>query len=321
MSDKAAGNRQQAPSRIGRFAPSPTGPLHYGSLLAALASYLDARSQAGRWLVRMEDLDPPREVAGAADDILRTLDNFGLLWDGEVMFQSQRQDAYHAVLDDIRRQGLAYECTCTRREIRARGESVYLGHCRHGCDASRTQRAIRLQATPREIRFTDRVQGQQQGNPASDSGDFIIRRADGLFAYQLAVVVDDSAQGITDIVRGADLLSSTTAQIYLQSILGYPRPRYAHIRLAVTGSGEKLSKQTGAKAVSAAEPAPMLVRLLHDLGQQPPKGLGNETVDAILQWAIGHWRIEQVPYSPLTCIEAGVLPGSRIRPMAASIDE
>ena len=259
---------------IGRFAPSPTGPLHMGSLVAALASWLDARAAGGRWLVRIEDLDRPRCVPGAAEEILRSLERLGLGWDGEVAYQSARQDLY---LDALRRlQGHTYWCNCPRREIAdsslglaADGAHIYPGTCRAaGLAAGRAQR-IRTRAET--IRFIDRLQGDQSQVLESELGDFVLYRAEGMYAYQLAVVVDDAAQGVTDVVRGADLLDSTPRQIYLQRLLRVPTPRYLHVPAAVNAAGEKLSKQTGALPV---EPTWASVRRALDfLGQQPSDSL------------------------------------------------
>lgn len=279
----------------GRFAPSPTGPLHYGSLLAALASFLSVRSQDGCWLVRMEDIDPPREMAGAADDILRTLEKFHLHWDGQIMYQSARIEAYEAVLQAVIERGLAYTCTCTRKEIRERGETAYQGHCRDGSDPDRSQHSIRIRSTADDIGFTDLIQGKLQYNLRAHAGDFNIRRADGLFAYQLAVVVDDAAQQVTEIIRGADLLESTTHQLYLQGVMGYSTPLYGHIPVAVIEDGVKLSKQTGAQPVSSLPVVPVLIRALQDLGQSPPDALRTANAEEVIEWAVGNWSLDQVP--------------------------
>jgi len=284
-----------APSVTGRFAPSPTGPLHYGSLLAALASYLQTRHHGGRWLVRVEDLDPPREVPGATADILRTLEGFCLHWDGEVVYQSRRGQAYREVLADLASRELSYECTCTRSEIQARGERVYLGHCRSGCNPRRSRRAVRLRVGADMVRYCDLVQGAQASCLARTAGDFVIHRADGLFAYQLAVVVDDAEQGVTEVIRGADLLDSTPRQIYLQRLLGLPTPRYGHIPVAVNPRGEKLSKQTGATAVRATAAGTLLYQALRDLGQQPPAALAGAAPEEQVAWGIQHWRLAQIP--------------------------
>jgi glutamyl-Q tRNA(Asp) synthetase len=282
---------------IGRFAPSPSGPLHFGSLIAALASWLDARAAQGRWLVRIEDLDAPRARAEATDQILRTLDALGLHWDGEVQYQSRRLDQYRAALARLDARGLTYPCACSRREIAdsslgADGARIYPGTCRNGLPAGRQARAVRVRATPGEIRFADRLQGELRQDVAEAVGDFILARADGVFAYQLAVVVDDAEQGVTDIVRGADLLDSTARQIFLQRLLGYPQPRYLHVPVAVNAAGEKLSKQTGARAVDSSAGSATLAAALTFLGQ--PAG-PNASVRELLQEAVRRWDPARVP--------------------------
>jgi glutamyl-Q tRNA(Asp) synthetase len=260
-----------APYR-GRFAPSPTGALHFGSLVAALASWLDARAAGGRWLVRIEDVDTPRTVPGAADEILRTLEALGLQWDEEVAWQSRRTARYDAALDALRARGRLYHCRCSRREIADSGlrgieGAVYPGTCRHlGLDA-RAPGAERIVAPAAAITFDDRVQGRVSQDIARDIGDFVLRRRDGLHAYQLAVVVDDADQQITEVVRGADLLASTPRQIHLQRCLGLATPGYLHVPVAVNAQGEKLSKQTLAPAVQACEAASQLRAALAFLGQ------------------------------------------------------
>ena len=252
----------------GRFAPSPTGPLHMGSLIAALASWLDARAAGGRWLVRVEDLDRPRSVPGAADEMLRALERLGLHWDGEVVYQSRRDALYSAALDKLRAH--TYWCSCTRREIAdsslalaTDGAHIYPGTCR--TRKAPEGRALRIRTDKEEIRFHDRLQGAQSQVLERDIGDFVLYRADGLYAYQLAVVVDDAAQGVTDVVRGADLLDSTPRQIYLQRLLGVTTPRYLHVPVALNAAGEKLSKQTGAAAIDASRA--VLNKALSFLGQ------------------------------------------------------
>lgn len=254
------------PSYRGRFAPSPSGPLHAGSLVAALASYLDARAHNGQWLIRIEDLDMPRTVAGAADDILRTLAGFGMHSDGDVVWQSRRQPLYQAALAQLGTR--VYPCGCSRREIAdsrvnsataADGATVYPGTCRAGLAPGKAARAWRLRvpdagAADDCIGFDDRWLGPVRQCLSAEVGDFVLKRADGIWAYQLAVVVDDAAQGITDVVRGADLLDSTARQIYLQQLLGVPTPRYMHVPLVSNADGDKLSKQTGAQALDLAQP-------------------------------------------------------------------
>jgi len=224
----------------GRFAPSPTGPLHFGSLVAALGSYMDAKAHGGEWLVRMEDIDTPRVVPGAADDILRTLERFGLAWDGPVLYQSSRIDAYESALADLRKRDLVFACSCSRKDTGDR----YPGTCRAGAHGDRT--SWRLLVGGEVVEFVDRRLGPQRQNVEEYCGDFVLKRADGLFAYQLAVVVDDAFQDITDVVRGEDLLDSTARQILLQRALGYPQPGYLHLPVVLNEAGQKLSKQTGA---------------------------------------------------------------------------
>jgi glutamyl-Q tRNA(Asp) synthetase len=237
----------------GRFAPSPTGPLHAGSLVAALASWLDARANEGTWLVRIEDLDPPREVPGAAGEILATLADFGMVADEPVLWQSTRGAIYAQALAQLQARGAVYGCSCTRTEVAeaalAAGlaPAVYPGTCRAGAHGA--VRALRLNVDAAMVSFEDRWHGRLRQQLARDVGDFVVRRADGLWAYQLAVVVDDAAQGITDVVRGADLLDNTPRQILLQGALGLPTPRYLHVPLVLSAKGEKLSKQTGAAAL------------------------------------------------------------------------
>jgi glutamyl-Q tRNA(Asp) synthetase len=284
----------------GRFAPSPTGPLHFGSLAAAVASYLEARHRGGEWLVRIEDLDPPRVVAGAADDILRTLEACGMRWDGTVIYQSARHDAYHSALHRLRERGVVYPCACTRREIADSAFAgvegpVYPGTCRNGIAQDRTARALRIDTRGASVVFEDSLQGEIRRNLETEIGDFVLYRADQVFAYQLAVVVDDAEQGISDVVRGADLLDSTPRQIYLQQLLEMPSLRYTHIAIAVDTAGEKLSKQTLAAAIDAEHPLSELIRALHFLGQDPPRTLAAASVRELWQWAISEWRIERVP--------------------------
>ncbi|MEN8761088.1 MAG: tRNA glutamyl-Q(34) synthetase GluQRS [Thiogranum sp.] len=284
----------------GRFAPSPTGPLHFGSLIAAVGSFLDARSCGGEWLVRMEDLDPPREVSGAADDILRTLEAFGLYWDSEVMYQSQRHNAYQQALERLEHAQLVYPCGCSRKDIqenalRMGSGDVYPGTCRNGLPQGREARALRLRVPDLAVRFRDRLQGNSEEWLPEKSGDFIIRRADGLFAYQLAVVVDDAEQGITDVVRGADLLDSTCRQIFLLQSLGCAIPRYLHLPVAVNENGEKLSKQTNAPAVSPQRAVSALTAALRFLGQRIPAGLEDSQLADFWDWAVPNWKSGRIP--------------------------
>lgn len=286
----------------GRFAPSPTGPLHFGSLVAAVGSYLDARTQGGRWLVRMEDVDTSRQVPGAAQDILATLEAFGFAWDGPVLWQSSRLDAYAEALAQLKAAGLAYGCACSRKEIADSatqpaidGGLTYPGTCRSGLPPGRSARAWRLRVDERESTFDDRLQGRISQRLASDVGDFVLRRADGLFAYQLAVAVDDHFQGISDVVRGADLLASTPRQIWLQQCLGFAAPRYAHLPVAANAAGEKLSKQTLAPAVAREHAVLLLVRVLRFLGQSVPVEVEQASVPELWTWALAHWSFAAIP--------------------------
>ncbi|MGD8742935.1 MAG: tRNA glutamyl-Q(34) synthetase GluQRS [Granulosicoccaceae bacterium] len=285
---------------VGRFAPSPTGPLHFGSLLAAVASYLDARANQGRWLVRMDDLDQPRCVKGADSEILKTLEAYGLYWDGEVMYQSQRQTAYEAALEQLQQDKLVYACGCTRREIADIAHAgiegpVYPGTCRPGLPAGKTARSIRL-CTPDEIIvLQDRIQGEIKQHVQQQVGDFIIRRADGLFAYQLAVVVDDAEQQITDIVRGSDLLASTPRQISLQRLLGMNTPRYAHLPVAVNSVGNKLSKQTHAHPIDNRQGRDTLVQVMRFLNQPVSDDMPRMTLGEFWPEAIARWQADRIP--------------------------
>ena len=282
----------------GRFAPSPTGPLHFGSLAAAVGSYLDAKHHQGKWLLRIEDLDTPRTVSGAADDILATLEAYGLHWDEDIVYQSLRTDAYEQAFHRLKKDDVVYPCACSRREIAdsamQRGdELVYPGTCRNGLPPGRTARAWRVRVNDTRIAFTDRVQGNIAQELATEVGDFVVLRADGLFAYQLAVVVDDAAQGITDVVRGADLLYSTPRQIYLQRLLGLPKPAYMHLPVAVNAQGEKLSKQTLALPVEKNNPVATFFDVLVFLRQNPPAELRFSTIEEILAWAVANWQPER----------------------------
>ncbi len=302
----------------GRFAPSPTGPLHFGSLIAAIASYCDAKSHGGKWLVRMEDLDKPREMQGAASTILRQLESFGFEWHGEddstqIMYQSQRTALYENALEKLKQNNHIYPCTCSRKEIADSATTsgiegvIYPKTCYKKWQKNTTREihayTSRMETGSQRIHvedaikigFSDAIQGDVSQHLAVDIGDFILKRADGLFAYQLAVVVDDADQGITHIVRGADLLASTQRQIYLQQLLGLPTPSYAHVPVAVNSAGEKLSKQTLAKPLDANFSATLIVEALQFLGQNPPPDLAKNTIADIWLWAIKHWKITKVP--------------------------
>ena len=285
----------------GRFAPSPTGPLHFGSLVAALASYLEARCQGGEWLVRMEDVDELRTIEGANSSILTSLEQHGLYWDGEVLYQTRRKTLYQAVLEQLQVQERVYACDCSRRQLHQTAPLGPYGHIYPGTCRSRKlidrpgESALRMIVTDTNIQFCDQVMGRYGQNMASDIGDFIIRRRDGLFAYQLAVVADDHDQGITHVVRGSDLLDSTPRQIYLQQCLDYTQPHYAHLPVAVNPAGDKLSKQTGALALDNKLASTNLLKALRFLGQQPEAALLDASPEEILAWAIDHWQLHNVP--------------------------
>ncbi len=276
----------------GRFAPSPTGPLHFGSLIAAVGSYLDARCCGGEWLVRMEDVDEPRTVPGADRDILDALCRFGLEWDQPVIYQSQRHRLYRSALDSLTDDGWVYPRACSRKEI---GGPVYPGTCRPGLAPGKSPRSLRVRTEGYRIAFEDAVQGTVSQNLETDVGDFVVRRADGLFAYQLAVVVDDAEQGITKVVRGSDLLDSTPRQIHLQHALSLPTPHFLHLPVATDPAGCKLSKQTRALPVDAAHPEPALRRALEFLGHPPPRELVGAPLSEIWDWAIDHWQRDRIP--------------------------
>ena len=287
---------------VGRFAPSPTGPLHFGSLVAAVASYLQAKAHNGRWLVRIEDIDPPREQPGATELILEGLERYGFAWDGDIIYQSASHDAHMAAIRSLEQRGFAYPCDCSRKALAdaPRGPLgvIYPGTCRSGCDAEET--AIRVRTDDAPISFVDALQGRQTQRLESESGDFVIHRRDGLVAYQLAVVVDDMLEGITEIVRGIDIMESTQRQIWLQRLLGYPTPDYAHIPVVTHPDGDKLSKLTGAPGISFDQVRPTLVAALAALQQAPPGGLQRASLDDIWAWALENWKI--APLQELTAI-------------------
>ncbi|MFN7990038.1 MAG: tRNA glutamyl-Q(34) synthetase GluQRS [Thermoanaerobaculia bacterium] len=296
------------PAVRGRFAPSPTGPLHLGSLVAAVGSWLSARAAGGEWLVRMEDLDGPRVVAGAADEILRALERYGLAWDGAVAVQSERTPLYEEALARLRGRALAYDCGCTRAEVaRAAGApdasdpvdaTVYPGTCRNGLAPGRAPRAVRFRVPEGTIAFEDRVRGRVDEDVARAVGDFVVKRADGPFAYQLAVVVDDAAQGVTEVVRGGDLLSSTARQIALQEALGLPTPAYAHLPLVLGPDGRKLGKRDGALPLDALDERrarETLALALRLLGQEGGEG----TPEEMLREAVRRFDVARVPTGPL----------------------
>ena len=275
---------------IGRFAPSPTGDLHFGSLVSAVGSYLEAKSAGGAWLLRIEDIDPPREVAGSARRIIDDLAKLGMVPDGPVLYQSSRHEAYQGIIGQLLASGLAYPCGCTRKDLPPSG--IYPGTCRDGIAAGKRPRSIRFRVDTGKVTFHDRLQGRISDSTAGNSGDFVIRRADGLFAYQLAVVVDDHFQGVTQVVRGADLLESTSRQICLQKALGYTTPDYMHLPVAVFPDGRKLSKRTRTDPVIKHEPVTAVRLALQFLGHNPPTGI---SLQELWNWAAAHWDRKRVP--------------------------
>jgi glutamyl-Q tRNA(Asp) synthetase len=281
-------------SYVGRFAPSPTGPLHLGSLATAVASFLHARQSSGSWLVRIEDLDPPREVSGAADAILRALEAYDLPWDGPVVHQSRRFALYETAMQRLLSEGRAFHCSCTRSELRADQEgatSRYPGTCRSRAQHDRST-AVRARVEDgTEVAFVDGVQGPVSTSLAATLGDYVIWRRDGLPAYHLAVVVDDSAQGVTAVVRGIDLLDSTAAHLHLQTALGLKRPSHFHVPVVVNADGQKLSKQTGAPPVTARDRERVAVDVLKALGAAVPRELVGARPRELWSWALDHWSV------------------------------
>jgi len=281
---------------IGRFAPSPSGALHFGSLVAAVGSYLQAKSQQGIWQVRIEDIDPPREVEGASADILETLQAYGLQWDGEVIYQHQQSHLYERVLNNLKNRGLCYACSCTRKMIKQRG-GYYQGDCRDKQNPH-TGNALRINLSSinnKTTYFIDQLQGHLSLDPTQINDDFIIKRKDGLYAYNLAVVIDDIQQGVTEIVRGADLIETTGKQISLYRLLDADIPTYVHLPLAVTEPGLKLSKQNHAVAVNKKDPVPTLKQVLAFLGHTVPEHIPQHTCSEVLNWAIANWSLQKVP--------------------------
>ena len=278
---------------IGRFAPSPSGPLHFGSLIAAIGSYLRARAQQGSWLVRIEDIDPPREQPGAAAQILRTLERFSLHWDGEVIYQSQRHERYQAILDELYQQGKTYHCCCTRAQIQAAG-GFYPGTCRDK-QYPPLNAAVRLRVDAPCLSFQDQLLGLITVEPRLASEDFILKRRDGLFAYNLAVVIDDADCGVTEVVRGADLLEPTVRQITLYQQLGWPVPDWLHLPLALQENGLKLSKQNHAPAIDELPVVKTLCQALLFLGQPLPEDTADMTAESLLRWAVEHWQLSSIP--------------------------
>ena len=277
-------------------------------MVAAVGSFLQTKHRGGEWLVRIEDLDPPREVPGATDDILRTLETFGLHWDGEVVFQSRRRALYEYALEKLRQIDVLYACACSRREIAdssVKGVDglVYPGTCRTGITPGRAPHAWRVKVDGQKIEFNDAIQGKIARDLAMDFGDFVVRRADGFFAYQLAVVVDDAEQGITEVVRGADLIESTPRQIHLQKLLDLPTPDYLHLPVALSKQREKLSKQTFAAPIDVTSPVPLLCQVLSFLSQDVPPELADVSIEDFWCWAVAHWRLERIPRVPGVAVE------------------
>jgi glutamyl-Q tRNA(Asp) synthetase len=287
---------QRLDKYTGRFAPTPSGPLHFGSIVAALASYLEARAHNGRWLVRIDDLDTPRVKPGAADHILKTLERLHLQWDGDIVYQGSRQDAYREALNTLSATDLVYRCYCTRKQTKGR---PYPGTCRTSAKTTAGQYALRVRTHREPVGCNDYIQGDCYQDLLQDTGDFIIRRADGLFAYHLAVTVDDAWQGITHVVRGADLLDSTPKQIYLQTRLRLPSPAYAHVPVAVDQHHNKISKRDGATAALLNKrPGQLLLEVLRFLGQNPEPGLTGADPAAVVEWAVENWNVSRVPRVP-----------------------
>jgi glutamyl-Q tRNA(Asp) synthetase len=280
---------------VGRFAPSPTGPLHIGSLTTAVASYLDAKRHGGRWLVRIEDIDPPREQPGAAAAILRTLEALALHWDGPVVYQSTRLAAYERTVEQLLQQGLAYYCSCTRSDVRAVADKGPLGYRYPGTCRNRMARqgpaAVRARVDTVSVCFEDRLQGSRESDLGTASGDYVIWRRDAMPAYHLAVVLDDAAQGVTDVVRGVDLLETTAVHLHLQGLLGIGAPRYAHVPIVTNHDAQKLSKQNGAQAVDPKAPG-LALEILGYLGLEPPRDLRGAPCRELWPWASSAWSLD-----------------------------
>jgi len=289
---------------IGRFAPSPTGPLHFGSLIAALSSFIQVKQNNGKWLVRIEDIDPPREVPGSSDKILKQLEQHGLIWDDQIVYQSSRVDSYLEILQGLQQDKLVYYCKCNRQRL-AKLNGIYDGNCRSLAlepEDSSLRLAIgsvmgAIGSTADTLGFNDEIMGYFSQPLVQGIGDFVLRRRDGLVSYQLAVVVDDYYQGITQVVRGADLLDSTPRQILLQQCLGYRTPDYLHIPLVINSSGQKLSKQTFAQGLTEGHERENLWAALKWLQQNPPRELREGTVEEIVNWGIAHWNLSNIPAS------------------------
>ncbi len=279
----------------GRFAPSPTGPVHFGTLVAAVGSYLQAKTNNGEWLIRIEDVDITRKVDGADADILKTLEAFGFEWHGKIIYQSEQTVHYEQALEQLISQSLIFPCLCSRKQLAKSNSAIYPGTCRNRQLPEKNEHALRLLSKDIAIKFNDAVMGRQSQNIKRQCGDFVVRRRDGLFSYQLAVVVDDARQGISEIVRGADLLDSTPRQIYLQQLLKYSTPDYCHLPLAVNNSGNKISKSEGATKIDLQRKEQLLVSTLAFLGQNPAEDLAKSSINDIWSWAVEHWNVTLVP--------------------------
>ena len=289
---------------IGRFAPSPSGPLHFGSLLAAVASFMQAKHQGGKWLVRIEDIDPPREVAGASDTILRQLDSHGLHWDDSAIYQSAQIRQYLGFLEDLRSQNVIYNCDCTRQRLNSLN-GIYDSKC-HQLNLPTEKTSVRLSIKDSlkhlglkndKVQFCDSIMGDYVQSLIQDIGDFVLRRRDGLISYQLAVVIDDHLQGVTEIIRGTDLIDSTPRQILLQQCFGFKTPIYGHIPLAMNNLGQKLSKQHHAKQLPQGNEQEQVWLALNWLNQNPPLELRTSSVKDIIDWGISFWDISKIPDS------------------------
>jgi glutamyl-Q tRNA(Asp) synthetase len=292
----ATADSPQEPPRggyVGRFAPTPSGALHLGSLYTAAASYLDARAHRGRWLLRIEDLDRPREVAGSAAGIISTLQEFGFRWDGEIVRQRDRSELYAAALDSLQARGLTFECSCSRLQLE--DESRYPGACRDRPQSAGVPTATRLRVEPGRIQFSDRIQGAYRQDLSAAAGDVILKRRDHIYAYLLAVVIDDAEQGVTHVVRGADLLDNTPRQIYLQRCLGLALPEYAHVPVLTEPDDAKLAKSRRSVVLQAEQAVPQLLAVFSLLGLAPPPSLEGSTIADAWDWAFAHWDIRQVP--------------------------
>jgi glutamyl-Q tRNA(Asp) synthetase len=294
----------------GRFTPTPSGPLHFGSMVAAVGSYLDAKSHGGTWSLRIDDLDALRVAPGSVDSIFRCLEKFAMSWDDEVVFQSKRTDAYRAAFERLRDAGLVYGCACSRRQVEetapdGSGGPIYPGTCRNGLPRGSQARAWRVRSDSPQIEFTDLLQGQIRQDLAHDVGDFVLLRADQVHAYHLACTVDDAAEGITHVVRGADLLASTPRQIHLQRLLSLPTPAYLHLPVALNAAGEKLSKQTLARPVDTTQPASVLVGILRFLAHPPPPEFGADDLTGLWAWATQNWQRERLPRKAKELVVSG----------------